>query len=338
MEGARCTLVLLVLFTGMEARESPTLMQPLPSITTGGRHPKITCSLSGSSVTDHVLSWYKQPDHQGLSFLVSHRERAKPSYGEGVSERFLPGIEKESRIFTLTIGNTERSDEGTYYCAIWYSNQYIFGDGTRVIYKDTSDLKKPTVRLLGPAPREVRGQDQATFVCAVDGFYPDVIRIKWLVDGIQDSDTSQEFPSLAKKDGTYKAVGRLTVEAKAWERGAEVVCLVEHESGTQTLSRKGEVVTRRAERGCTRGAAEQLGLFGNETSGNSTASVDLYGVLGEAFYVYLSALFLSSVYGLTVAFCFLKRRLEDLKKSSASTSHRRPSQRVDGRWVVQRRK
>ncbi|KAJ1079941.1 hypothetical protein NDU88_000164 [Pleurodeles waltl] len=337
MQGALCTLVMILQLTGREAKEPPTLMQPLPSITTAGRHPKITCSLSGSSVTDHVLSWYKQPNHQGLSFLVSHRERAKPSYGDGVSERFLPGIEKESKIFTLTIGNTEQSDEGTYFCAIWYSNQYIFGDGTRVIYRDTSDLRKPRVRLLEPAPREVRGQNQATFVCVVDGFFPDVIRIKWLVDGRQTEAMPEEFPSVQKKDGTYKAVGHLTLEAETWERGAEVICLVEHESGTQNLSRKGEVVVRRAEQGCTRVTSEELELFRNESSGNSTATVDMTGVLGVAFYVYLSALFSSSVYGLALAFCFLRRQLEARKKPAASTSRRSPSQRVNKRWAVQRR-
>ncbi|XP_069463308.1 immunoglobulin lambda-1 light chain-like [Ambystoma mexicanum] len=332
MDYTWCFFVLALQFADAEARAPPSLIQPLPSITTAGKHPTITCSMKGSSVTDHVLSWYKQPTNQRLTFLVSHRDGAKPAYGEGVSERFLPGIDKDSKMFTLTIGNTDRSDEGTYYCAIWYSNQYIFGDGTQVIYRDTMELKKPRVHLFDPSPEEILRQARATVVCVANDFLPGIIRIKWLVDGYQNDTICDEFPPVKNKDGTFKQVGSITLEAETWEKGAEVLCLVEHESGAQSVKTKGRAVTRKNKPGCTQDTPpEELTSFGNATSGKDSALVARNGVLRVAFYVYLSALCASCVYGLAVAFCLLKRRMDERKRRAAFSSHGPPSQGARGR-------
>lgn len=88
--------------------------------------------MSGSKVSYHVLAWYRQKPGNEIEFLVSHKDKSRPTYGEGITERFIPELEESSNAFTLTIGNAEKNDEGLYYCAVWFSNRYIFGEGTEV--------------------------------------------------------------------------------------------------------------------------------------------------------------------------------------------------------------
>ncbi|KAG8553227.1 hypothetical protein GDO81_003327 [Engystomops pustulosus] len=88
--------------------------------------------MRGSKVSYHVLSWYRQKPENQIEFLMSHKIKSRPIYGEGITERFIPEIDEFSNTFTMTIGNAEKNDEGLYYCAVWFSNHYIFGEGTEV--------------------------------------------------------------------------------------------------------------------------------------------------------------------------------------------------------------
>ncbi|KAG8448367.1 hypothetical protein GDO86_015452 [Hymenochirus boettgeri] len=110
----------------------PQLEQAFPSITTAGKNPTVRCILKGSVVSHHVLSWYRQIKGTEIQFLVSHRERSSPTYGDGIAHRFIPELLPLSNAFTLTIGNVEKADEGIYYCTIWFSNKYLFGEGTEI--------------------------------------------------------------------------------------------------------------------------------------------------------------------------------------------------------------
>lgn len=64
--------------------------------------------------------------------------RDSPTYGLGVNPRFLAEMDPAKNAALLTVGNASPADEGTYYCALWFSGQYVFGEGTRLLYQGES--------------------------------------------------------------------------------------------------------------------------------------------------------------------------------------------------------
>lgn len=74
----------------------------------------------------------------GPTSLLSQREGTLPIYGLGVNPRFLAEMDPVKNAALLTVGNASPDDEGTYYCAMWFSGQYVFAEGTRLLYQGES--------------------------------------------------------------------------------------------------------------------------------------------------------------------------------------------------------
>uniref|UniRef100_A0A8C4Y5W0 Ig-like domain-containing protein n=1 Tax=Gopherus evgoodei TaxID=1825980 RepID=A0A8C4Y5W0_9SAUR len=203
----------------------PRLTQPSPSHVVDEKIPRLHCQMLGSDITTHVLSWYHQPPGWGPIFLLSHRAGdSKPAYGVGISERFIASLEHDTNTFSLTIGNVKPADAGTYFCAVWYANQYLFGEGTRLILgADPREKRRPQVALLGPAPAP-----GPAFLCLAWGFSPEPIRVRWQVDG-REPGPGEASPPAEGQDGAG-AASLLHLPPRAWLEGARVTCRVEHET------------------------------------------------------------------------------------------------------------
>ncbi|XP_074838999.1 immunoglobulin lambda-1 light chain-like [Carettochelys insculpta] len=189
--------------------------------------------MSGGDITSHVLSWYHQPPGQGPVFLLSHRAgERKPSYGPGISERFIAHLERDTNTFSLTIGNVNAADAGTYYCAVWYAGHYRFGEGTRLLLPgDAEPKRRPEVAVLGPVPAA-----RPAFLCLAWGFFPPLVRLRWQVGGREPG--PGEVALLADGQREPGAAGLLVLPAEAWLAGAHVTCRVEHESQAQEGSQE----------------------------------------------------------------------------------------------------
>ncbi|KAG6920467.1 hypothetical protein G0U57_018880 [Chelydra serpentina] len=256
--------------------------------------------MSGSDIATHVLSWYHQPPGKGPVFLLSHRAgESKPTYGDGVSERFIANLERDTNTFSLTIGNVGPADAGTYFCAVWYANQYLFGEGTRLVLGgDSRTMRAPEVALLGP----VRAAGPA-FVCLAWGFSPRPVRVRWQVDG-REPGPEEASPPAEGRDGAG-AASLLSLPPRVWLDGARVTCRVEHETGAQESS--GEVKGA-GRRGCSVSAGDAVPLpdpLGNGTAPQSTAppagAPSLGRVLTIAWRCYLGALAASGLCSLGVS-------------------------------------
>ncbi|CAM4635986.1 unnamed protein product [Lepidochelys kempii] len=209
------------------------LTQPSPSHVVDEKIPRLRCRMSGSNITTHVLSWYHQAPGQGPVFLLSHRAGGnKPVYGAGVSERFIADLERATNSFSLTIGNAKPADAGTYYCAVWYANRYLFGEGTRLLLGgDPGKQRPPEVALLGPA-----WAAGPAFLCLAWGFSPEPVRLRWQVDG-REPGPGEASPPAEGWDGAG-AASVLSLLPRAWLDGARVTCRVEHETRVQQSSAK----------------------------------------------------------------------------------------------------
>ncbi|NWR95055.1 TRGC1 protein, partial [Furnarius figulus] len=105
----------------------------------------------------------------------------------------------------------------------------IFGTGTKLIVSDK--------RSSAPASSEIlqrKHEDQIIYVCLIEKFYPDVIRVRWtdeekeITDGVVRGDTWQPT-----KEDEYSVASWLTVPAK--NKDKKYYCKYEHESQQKSL-------------------------------------------------------------------------------------------------------
>ncbi|CAD7689146.1 unnamed protein product [Nyctereutes procyonoides] len=194
---ALCVWPLLSVSDASEVSQ-PSLFQPQSSVVSGQSNPQIWCVVQGSPVRAHVLSWYQQVMGSGPTSLLSQREGTLPTYGLGVNPRFLAEMDPVKNAALLTVGNASPDDEGTYYCALWFSGQYVFAEGTRLLYqaKMQSPFWPPELSLFIPAsgpPFHV--------LCVVLGHNPDPLRVSWVLQGLsqkgEDSTGGAGDPVLA---------------------------------------------------------------------------------------------------------------------------------------------
>ncbi|XP_027788992.2 uncharacterized protein [Marmota flaviventris] len=133
-------LLLLLFISGATEARLPLLSQPQPSVLSGQGNPQILCVVQDVPIAAHVLSWYQQLQGHGPTFLLSQRQGAPPTYGLGVNPRFLAEMDLAQNTARLTVGNASPADEGIYYCAMWFSGLYLFGEGTRLFYQGCKEL------------------------------------------------------------------------------------------------------------------------------------------------------------------------------------------------------
>ncbi|XP_039081504.1 uncharacterized protein LOC120227466, partial [Hyaena hyaena] len=115
----------------------------------------------------------------------------------------------------------------------WYSGYYwdhkVFGPGTllRVTDKrpDEDTSPKPTIFL--PSDNEVQLHKARTYLCLLEDFFPDVIKIDWKEKNGKTILKSQQGNTMRMKD-TYMKYTWLTVTEKSMDK--EHKCIVTHET------------------------------------------------------------------------------------------------------------
>ncbi|XP_041094225.1 M1-specific T cell receptor beta chain-like [Polyodon spathula] len=330
-----------------EDQKALLLRQPHPSVTSPqGRNPKIRCLVERNhKVGRLVLSWYKKPPAEGMRLVLSLRSKSKASYGDGFSERFLPEIDEDSNSFSLTVGQIEQSDAGVYYCAAWYSNRYVFGEGTEmVVLGKQPPPRKPSLSVYPPAHKDLR--ERNLVLCLASRFFPKPVRISWTVNGAEPALPGSQVPEpLGNGDGTFSAWSLLELSGEAWHEGARVTCQVEHESITaeEPLTRSTETKSKRCKRG-HQPSGSQTGGNWIKTSDNSTdySDADLerpWGILKMASCCYTIVLVLSAVYGIVVsAYIFKERREAQGKRCEPEPKLNAKPRGPTGNFTTHRRK
>nr|XP_027788989.1 immunoglobulin alpha-2 heavy chain-like isoform X1 [Marmota flaviventris] len=174
-------LLLLLFISGATEARLPLLSQPQPSVLSGQGNPQILCVVQDVPIAAHVLSWYQQLQGHGPTFLLSQRQGAPPTYGLGVNPRFLAEMDLAQNTARLTVGNASPADEGIYYCAMWFSGLYLFGEGTRLFYQaevQAPALPPPVLSLFIPA-----SGPPSVALCVALGQHPAPLRISWVLRG-----------------------------------------------------------------------------------------------------------------------------------------------------------
>uniref|UniRef100_A0A4W2IKI3 Ig-like domain-containing protein n=1 Tax=Bos indicus x Bos taurus TaxID=30522 RepID=A0A4W2IKI3_BOBOX len=141
---------------------------------------------------------------------------------------------------------------------------------------DTSP--KPTIFL--PSINEVNHQQAATYLCLLEKFFPDVIKVSW-----KEKNDNRVLPSqqgnTMKTNDTYMTFSWLTVTENSMKE--EHMCIVKHEKNT-------------------RGKDQEI-LF----PAVNEDTVQLQFTYNSAYYTYLLLLLKSAIYFVTTSCCVFRR-------------------------------
>nr|2Y07_L Chain L, Anti-np Murine Germline Monoclonal Antibody Bbe6.12h3, Light Chain [Mus musculus] len=200
--------------------------------TSPGETVTLTCrSSTGAVTTSNYANWVQEkPDHLFTGLIGGTNNRAP-----GVPARFSGSLIGDKAALTITGGQTE--DEAIYFCALWYSNHWVFGGGTALTVLG-QPKSSPSVTLFPPSSEELE-TNTATLVCTITDFYPGVVTVDWTVDGTPVTQGMETTQPSKQSNNKYMASSYLTLTAAAWERHSSYSCQVTHEGHTveKSLSR-----------------------------------------------------------------------------------------------------
>nr|1HXM_B Chain B, Gamma-delta T-cell Receptor [Homo sapiens]1HXM_D Chain D, Gamma-delta T-cell Receptor [Homo sapiens]1HXM_F Chain F, Gamma-delta T-cell Receptor [Homo sapiens]1HXM_H Chain H, Gamma-delta T-cell Receptor [Homo sapiens] len=213
------------------------LEQPqISSTKTLSKTARLECVVSGITISATSVYWYRERPGEVIQFLVSISYDGTVRKESGIpSGKFEVDRIPETSTSTLTIHNVEKQDIATYYCALWEAQQElgkkikVFGPGTKLIITDKqldADVSpKPTIFL--PSIAETKLQKAGTYLCLLEKFFPDVIKIHWEEKKSNTILGSQEGNTMKTND-TYMKFSWLTVPEKSLDK--EHRCIVRHEN------------------------------------------------------------------------------------------------------------
>nr|2OP4_L Chain L, Murine Antibody Fab RS2-1G9 Lambda Light Chain [Mus musculus] len=200
--------------------------------TSPGETVTLTCrSSTGAVTTRNYANWVQEkPDHFFTGLIGDTNNRAP-----GVPARFSGSLIGHKAALTITGAQTE--DESVYFCALWYSNHWVFGGGTKLTVLG-QPKSSPSVTLFPPSSEELE-TNKATLVCTITDFYPGVVTVDWKVDGTPVTQGMETTQPSKQSNNKYMASSYLTLTAGAWERHSSYSCQVTHEGHTveKSLSR-----------------------------------------------------------------------------------------------------
>ncbi|XP_048952369.1 uncharacterized protein LOC118349952 [Canis lupus dingo] len=148
---------------------------------------------------------------------------------------------KDSYSCNLLVQKLEKSDEGVYYCAAWeeiskcpqcgWSGWYnkVLGPGTilRVTDKSANEDTSPKPTVFLPSISEIKIHKAGTYLCLLEDFFPEIIKVDWKEKNDQTVLQSQQGNTMKTKD-TYMKFSWLTVTGASMDK--EHKCIVNHES------------------------------------------------------------------------------------------------------------
>ena len=226
------SLILSLLALSSGAISQAVVTQESALTTSPGETVTLTCrSSTGAVTTSNYANWVQEkPEHLFTGLIGGTNNRAP-----GVPARFSGSLIGDKAALTITGAQTE--DEATYFCALWFSDHWVFGGGTKLTVLG-QPKSSPSVTLFPPSSEELE-TNKATLVCTITDFYPGVVTVDWKVDGTPVTQGMETTQPSKQSNNKYMASSYLTLTARAWERHSSYSCQVTHEGHTveKSLSR-----------------------------------------------------------------------------------------------------
>ncbi|NXJ53671.1 IGK protein, partial [Spizaetus tyrannus] len=186
-----------------------------------------------------TIHWYQQKANKSPQRIL-HFSNAKVVDDGFQADRYIVEKVTRQKLCILTINEIIPDDTATYYCAYWRSHRAwdtwikYFGTGTKLIVSNKGNSP--------PAHSEILQKNhgnQTTYVCLIEKFYPEVIRVTWTDEAHKEvtDNVVQGDPWKATKEGKYSISSWLTVSAANKDKNYH--CKYEHESKEHSLQAQG---------------------------------------------------------------------------------------------------
>uniref|UniRef100_A0A8C3XX30 Ig-like domain-containing protein n=1 Tax=Catharus ustulatus TaxID=91951 RepID=A0A8C3XX30_CATUS len=200
-----------------------------------GSSISMSCTLGAKS----TVHWYRLLPGEPPKRIL-YDSGGTPVFDES-SERSRMQIRTDAArpIYHLTINSLTPRDSGMYYCAYWYISTVLAGQRKQL--DNPKAFPSPEKKSSPPTNSEIlkrKHENQTTYVCLIEKFYPEVIRVKWtddekeVTDNVVKGDTWQ-----STKEDKYSIASWLTVPAENEEKN--YYCKYEHEEEKASLSTQG---------------------------------------------------------------------------------------------------
>ncbi|KAM9199651.1 T-cell receptor gamma alternate reading frame protein [Mergus octosetaceus] len=241
------------------------------------------------SITIH---WYQHKENKAPEWMFYISTGTTKAYKSLQGHTYAIERVSTQNICTLTIKNIAPDAAATYYCVYWDSHYYkVFGTGTKLIVSDKGNSKPENSEIL-----QTKHKDQLLYVCLIENFYPEVIRVQWV-----DEANKEVTKNVVKGDvwkstnDKYSVSTWLTLPGNTTNKN--YYCKYDHESQENfKLPIQDSSETPSQEEYCS------------TYSGNSTVFYKDYLMHKAAHLVYLVLLLKSSMYYVIVLFFIYRMR------------------------------
>uniref|UniRef100_A0A8C0PIA3 Ig-like domain-containing protein n=2 Tax=Canis lupus familiaris TaxID=9615 RepID=A0A8C0PIA3_CANLF len=229
------THVILVTSLWSYTKADTLITQLMPSvIKKQGNTAFLECQIKTGAFKKNVyIHWYRQKPDQPLQRILYISSNENVVHEQGVSEeRYEARKWKQDLPASLRIHRVNEADAGLYYCACWDNSGWIkiFGEGTKLIVTpsdrnlNVGTSPKPTIFL--PSIAETTLHNAGTYLCLLENFFPDVIKIDWKEKNDKTVLKSQQGDTIKTYD-TYMKFSWLTVTGVSVNK--EYKCIIKHE-------------------------------------------------------------------------------------------------------------
>uniref|UniRef100_A0A8C0LHM3 Ig-like domain-containing protein n=1 Tax=Canis lupus dingo TaxID=286419 RepID=A0A8C0LHM3_CANLU len=260
------------------------------------------------------IHWYHHQEHTApqriLRLEVSGSSVNKDSVLK--ADKIIAIKDKDVTSYSLLVLKLKKNDEAVYYCATWEVRyNKVFGPGTvlRVTDKNPDEdiPPKPTVFL--PSITEIKDHNTGTYLCLLEDFFPDVIKIDWKEKDDKTVLQSQQGDTMKTKD-TYMKFSWLTVTQESMAKDHK--CMVKHERNKgrvdqeidfPSINRSIQVVT--------------VSPLSSQSFSTVPSTVGEFSLVPNnqqlqlmntsAYYIYILLLFKSLMYSIIITICLLER-------------------------------
>ncbi|XP_068792028.1 T-cell receptor gamma alternate reading frame protein isoform X5 [Struthio camelus] len=253
----------------------------------------INCHVLAPDFASAFIHWYRKRLNAAPERIAYMSSRL---FLENSSDDGKFSIEKDlsKSVCTLTVSKVTPQDAATYYCASWDADVKIFGSGTKLIVSDKGYTAPTNFEILSS-----ENENKLTYVCLVEKFYPEVIRVTWTEEENKEVTANVVNGEVWKsaEDDQYSIGSWLTVPKE--NKTKKYSCKYEHESKEDSLATTStqDLTKTVEEQDCS------------TYSGNSTTI--FYGdhlMHRTAYLVYIVLLLKSSMYYIIVLFFIYRMR------------------------------
>ncbi|XP_060689309.1 T-cell surface glycoprotein CD8 beta chain-like [Hemiscyllium ocellatum] len=115
-----------------KSAQAEAILQQTPReiLAARGEDIELICNLKRGALNE--VFWYRLDGNSQVHFLKSASVLNRQASGEGITGRFILTRDTFRLSFSLTIKDTQLSDNGTYYCLMLSSYSISFGGGSVV--------------------------------------------------------------------------------------------------------------------------------------------------------------------------------------------------------------